>query len=156
MQQRWPSQSSDQQKIEGAPRLVEMTPTRGCQGSVITVVVQSLQQSTLVKLAFNSLVVDTKQMQAQGITSLVATVPPFQHTHSTTSNVPISICILDKDSVTETYPVAEFSYDEEQQQSESIIKFTPTTQRPTVPTPSYEPRGKISLFISFFKKKTCN
>ncbi|KAI8884765.1 hypothetical protein K501DRAFT_247276 [Backusella circina FSU 941] len=141
MQQRWPSsQSSDQPKTEGSPRLIEMTPTRGCEGGVITVVVQSLpQQSTPVKLAFNSLVVDTKQMQSQGITSLVASVPPFQHTHSATSNVPISICILDKDSVTETYPVAEFTYDGEQKEPESIIKFTPTKNL-TIPTPTFEPR----------------
>lgn len=133
MQQRWPSvQNSSEQKNNEAPRLIEITPTKGDQGTVITVVVQSLpQQLVPVKLAFNSLVVDTKQMQAQGITSLVATVPPFQHTHSTTpDNVPISICMLDKDSVTETYPVAEFSYEFDSKKTEpSLVKFTPTEKR---------------------------
>lgn len=54
--------------------------------------------------------VNTKQLQAQDITSLVATVPSFQQTHSSTPNVPISICFLDKDMVTETWIVADFNY----------------------------------------------
>lgn len=119
MQQRWPSSvqtdqhQQQQQKNVEAPRLIEMSPVRGSQGTIVTVVVQSLShhQFVPVRLAFNSLVVDTKQMQAQGITSLVAAVPPFQQTHSATTNVPISVCMLDKDSVTETWPVAEFVYD---------------------------------------------
>ncbi|KAI8881865.1 hypothetical protein K501DRAFT_252452 [Backusella circina FSU 941] len=139
MQQRWSSvQNSSEQKTNEAPRLIEITPTKGDQGTVITVVVQSLpQQLVPVKLAFNSLVVDTKQMQAQGITSLVATVPPFQHTHSSVpNNVPISICMLDKDSVTETYPVAEFSYEFDSKKTEpSIVKFTPTEKRNDINTP---------------------
>ncbi|KAL0137035.1 hypothetical protein V8B55DRAFT_1544989, partial [Mucor lusitanicus] len=146
MQQRWPSSvhSNDQQQAlhqqqqhqqqqqkptaGEAPRLIELAPTRGSQGTVVTVVVQSLpHQIVPVKLAFNSLVVDTKQMQAQGITSLVAAVPPFQHTHSTTANVPISICMLDKDSVTETWPVAEFVYDFDTKDSSTTSTTTPTT-----------------------------
>lgn len=144
MQQRWPTpdqhhhhhqqqphqqqphhQHQPQKTVSEPPRLTEMAPTRGSQGTVVTVVVQSLpHQLVPVKLAFNSLVVDTKQMQAQGITSLVAAVPPFQQTHSSTANVPISICMLDKDSVTETWPVAEFVYEFENK--ESTANTTPT------------------------------
>ncbi|CAO3614263.1 unnamed protein product [Mucor hiemalis] len=130
MQQRWPQNDGQQlqqqqQKSTEPPRLIEMAPTCGSQGTVVTVVVQSLpHQLVPVKLAFNSLVVDTKQMQAQGITSLVAAVPPFQQTHSTTANVPISICILDKDSVTETWPVAEFIY--EFDNKDATANTTPT------------------------------
>lgn len=130
MQQRWPQNDGQQlqqqqQKTTEAPRLIEMAPTCGSQGTVVTVVVQSLpHQLVPVKLAFNSLVVDTKQMQAQGITSLVAAVPPFQQTHSTTANVPISICMLDKDSVTETWPVAEFIY--EFDNKDATANTTPT------------------------------
>lgn len=114
MQQRWPMQQEDEQQknAQVMPRLIEITPSKGNQGSIITVVVQSLpQQAVSVKLAFNSLVVDTKQMQAQGITSLVATVPPFQHTNAASTSVPISVCIIDKDSVIETWPITEFTYE---------------------------------------------
>lgn len=114
MQQRWSMhQGQDQQKSNQAmPRLIDISPSKGNQGTIVTVVVQSLnQQAVSVKLAFNSLVVDTKQMQAQGITSLVASVPPFQHINATSSNVPISVCVVDKDSVIETWPIAEFTYD---------------------------------------------
>ncbi|KAI8087387.1 hypothetical protein BDF21DRAFT_379329 [Thamnidium elegans] len=129
MQQRWPptvhTEQHTQQKNGQAPRLIEMSPRSGNQGTIVTVVVQSLpHQLVPVKLAFNSLVVDTKQMQAQGITSLVAAVPPFQQTHSATANVPISICILDKDSVTETWPVAEFAYEFETEDSTTTPTLT--------------------------------
>jgi hypothetical protein len=60
--------------------------------------------------------VDTKQMRGQQVTTLVAHVPPFQQTHSTTSFVvPISICFLDKDMVTETWQVAKFEYSQQPQ-----------------------------------------
>ncbi|KAI8970006.1 hypothetical protein BDF20DRAFT_838414 [Mycotypha africana] len=139
MQQRWPStlannQQQQQAQKEGqAPRLIELTPTKGSQGIVVTVVVQSLPHPMVpVKLAFNSLVVDTKQMQAQGITSLAATVPPFQHTHSTSVNVPISICMLDGDTVTETWPVAQFIYEFEPKESTVSTATTPLlTSAPT-------------------------
>ncbi|KAF1802543.1 hypothetical protein FB192DRAFT_1280573 [Mucor lusitanicus] len=102
------------QKSEGkgaqGPRLIELSPSGGIEGTIVTVVVQALPPQMPAKLAFNSLMVDTKQLQAQGITSLVATVPSFQQTHSSTPNVPISICFLDKDMVTETWTVADFNY----------------------------------------------
>ncbi|KAI8374384.1 uncharacterized protein BYT42DRAFT_615554 [Radiomyces spectabilis] len=111
-QQKWLMNASQDttQKHGDAPKLIDMSPSRGNEGTIITVVVQALPSQMPVKLAFNSLVVDTKQMQAQGITSLVATVPPFQQTHSASPAVPISICFLDKDMVTETWLVAEFMY----------------------------------------------
>jgi hypothetical protein len=161
MQQRWPAnyQQQPEQKTGEPPRLIEIAPTRGVQGTVVTIVVQSLPHPMVpVKLAFNSLVVDTKQMQAQGITSLVATVPPFQHTHSTSANIPISICMLDKDSVTETWPVAEFLY-------EFTDAKEPSTNAPTVTpsvsnsssidydandkqTSSYQPRGGKNTYFN--------
>jgi hypothetical protein len=137
MQQRWPTnyQQQSEQKNGEPPRLIEMAPTRGIQGTVVTIVVQSLPHPMVpVKLAFNSLVVDTKQMQAQGITSLVAAVPPFQHTHSTTANVPISVCMLDKDSVTETWPVAEFIY--EFTDTKESINTATSTSASTTPSSS--------------------
>ncbi|KAK4514764.1 Glycine--tRNA ligase 1, mitochondrial [Mucor velutinosus] len=124
-QQKWPSMSGDhqqqqqqkqhlQQKNEGktiqGPKLIEMSPAQGNEGTIVTVVVQALPPQMPAKLAFNSLMVDTKQLQSQGITSLVATVPSFQQTHSSAPNVPVSICFLDKDMVTETWTVADFNY----------------------------------------------
>lgn len=129
MQQKWPpaAQIEQQQKDDKSPRLIEMAPVRGIQGTIITVVVRSLpHQFAPVKLAFNSLVVDTKQMYSQGITSLVAAVPPFEQTHSTTTIVPISVCMLDKDSVTETWPVAEFIYDFKTKEPAKTSIVTPT------------------------------
>lgn len=103
-----------QEKSEGknaqGPKLIELSPAHGNEGTIVTVVVQALPPQMPAKLAFNSLVVDTKQLQAQSITSLVATVPSFQQTQSSTPNVPVSICFLDKDMVTETWTVADFNY----------------------------------------------
>jgi len=123
-QQKWPSLSEDQQhqqqqqhaqeksedKNAQGPKLIQLSPAHGNEGTIVTVVVQALPPQMPAKLAFNSLMVDTKQLQAQDITTLVATVPSFQQTHSSTPNVPVSICFLDKDMVTETWTVADFSY----------------------------------------------
>lgn len=106
------------------PKLVELNPSFGNEGTIVTVVVQALPPQIPVKLAFSSLMVDTKQLQAQGITSLVATVPSFQQTHSTTSTVPISVCYFDKDMVTETWMVAEFTYHDENKQSTNTVNST--------------------------------
>lgn len=115
MQQRWPMQQEQEiqhQKTNAAPSLIEISPAKGNQGTIVTIVVQNLpRQLVPVKLAFNSLLVDTKQMQAQGITSLVASVPPFESINSTSPSVPISVVIIDQDSVIETWPVAEFCYE---------------------------------------------
>lgn len=132
MQQRWPPTAHQEHQIRlkggEAPRLIEISPIKGIQGTVVTVVLQSLpHQLVPVKLAFNNLVVETKQMQGQGIISLVAVVPPFQQTRSTTSIVPISICILDKDSITETWPVAEFTYESETEGSTTTSTLTSTS-----------------------------
>ncbi|KAI8647128.1 hypothetical protein BD408DRAFT_358767 [Parasitella parasitica] len=161
MQQRWhhdqlQTQQQQQQKptASEAPHLIELAPTRGSQGTVITVVVQSLpRQIVPVKLAFNSLVVDTKQMQAQGITSLVAAVPPFQHTHATTANVPISICMLDKDSITETWPVAEFVYDFDTKDNSTSTTSTPTTPSATLNTVTDYSFSKMTGGVSSYQQQ---
>lgn len=88
---------------------VDITPTQGGEGTVVTVIAQMPMPPA--KLAFNSLLVNTQQMQVRNITTLVAVVPPFQHTQSPTSLVPISICFLARDTVvTETIVVADFLY----------------------------------------------
>lgn len=88
---------------------IDMTPTQGEEGAVVTVIAQ--MPLPPAKLAFNSLLVNTQQMQVRNITTLVAVVPPFPHTRSPTSLVPVSICFLAKDTmVTETTFVADFLY----------------------------------------------
>ncbi|KAI8988018.1 hypothetical protein BDF20DRAFT_910565 [Mycotypha africana] len=149
-QQKWPAMSdndapsSAKANTNEGIKLIELNPTHGNEGTIVTVVVQALPPHIPAKLAFNSLMVDTKQLQAQGITSLVATVPSFQQTHSPSPNVPISICFLDKDMVTETWIVADFVYDLQppQPQHDESNKFNKdssaasTTTHTTI-TPSY-------------------
>ncbi|KAI8365318.1 uncharacterized protein BYT42DRAFT_589520 [Radiomyces spectabilis] len=113
MQTRWtPQPSMTMMKTEDTPRLIEMNPSRGTQGTVITLVIQSLPIHHIsdIKIAFNDLVLDTKQMQAQGITSLVATVPPLIQINTSSTVVPISICLLNRDTVIEAWPMGEFTY----------------------------------------------
>ncbi|KAI8333243.1 hypothetical protein BD560DRAFT_414962 [Blakeslea trispora] len=130
MQHRWlPTVSTDhspeQPKNTESPRVIKMTPNRGSEGTTITVVVQSLAcPSNPVKLAFNSLVVNTKQLQSQNITSLVATVPPFRHTQSTSSQVPVSICITNGDTVTATWTIADFIYEFVKREEEEMAPRT--------------------------------
>lgn len=180
-QQKWPTISEDQQnhhhqqqeqhqnqqknennEITEGPKLIELSPAQGKEGTIVTVVVQALPPQMPAKLAFNSLMVDTKQLQAQDITSLVATVPSFQQTHSSTSNIPISICFLDKDMVTETWFVADFNYtlndeivkksktkDNHHHPSTTISQFYQTASEagPSNSTiDSYQPEGKSLLY----------
>lgn len=105
-------------KTDKPDELIDITPTEGDEGTVVTVVVQS--QIPSAKLAFNSLLLNTQQMQMRNITTLVAVVPPFQHTRSLTSLVPVSICFLEKDIVTETTFVADFLYTTDKQKSPLI------------------------------------
>lgn len=144
MQQRWPMQQQlqqQQEKTNESPSLMEIKPARGTQGTIVTVVVQNLSHQLPVKLAFNSLLVDTKQMQAHGITSIVASVPPFQQTNATSQNVPISIVIIDQDAVIETWPIAEFYYE-----IDTPSPSTPTTTTTSClnSTPSYTGTTKIT------------
>ncbi|ORZ06705.1 hypothetical protein BCR42DRAFT_427042, partial [Absidia repens] len=104
-----------------APRLLSVSPSEGQEGTMITMVLQGLPVQP-VKLAFNSLVVDTKQMQCQQhqqqkddetilITTLMATVPSFRTTHSSLRTVPISVCFFDsKDIIVNTFYLVNFTY----------------------------------------------
>jgi hypothetical protein len=106
------------------PRLLSLSPSQGPSGSMMTMVLQDLPLRP-VKLAFNSLVVDTKQLPSQNgaMTTLLATIPGFDLTLSTTSSVPISVCFLGNNGIIDdTFFVTNFTYNsgpnqtEEQQQ----------------------------------------
>lgn len=92
---------------------IKLTPNHGQEETTITVVVQGFAPFP-AKLAFNNLLVDTNQMQQDNHHTLfVASVPPFQQTHATTSTVPVSICFLKNNWVTSSWFVANFIYDVE-------------------------------------------
>ncbi|KAI8976205.1 hypothetical protein BDB01DRAFT_853256 [Pilobolus umbonatus] len=142
VQQRWPS--PHQQKVDNQPKLFQMSPMTGNEGTIVTVVIQSLHHHTIpIKLAFNTLVVDTKQMQGQGITSLVASVPPFQLTHSTTANVPVYLCLLDKGSFTSTWLIAEFVYDFTQESSDPMLMEYSPKQKDLAEESLFPPRDNL-------------
>ncbi|CAO3587701.1 unnamed protein product [Absidia cylindrospora] len=102
------------------PKLLSVSPSEGREGSTITMVLQDLPDQP-VKLAFNSLVVDTKQVQFQQqqqqedrtifTTTLMAIIPSFRTTHSTLRTVPISVCFFDsKDIIVNTTFLVNFTY----------------------------------------------
>lgn len=125
-----------QDNADQEPKLIEFNPRQGQEGTIVTIVVQSLPSQIPIKLAFNNLLVETRQMQAQGITSLVATVPPFQQIQqqqtssasqgSRVATVPLSICFLNRDHVaTETWLVSDFVYTDTRGSSNDINMFQP-------------------------------
>ena len=94
--------------------MIGIGPVQGEEGTVITVVAKGLITHDHLKLAFNSHLIDTRHIHVQDFTSLVAAVPAFKHTHSTTSRVTISICFFEKNSVINTWPIANFYYQKQQ------------------------------------------
>ncbi|KAI8644201.1 hypothetical protein BD408DRAFT_384012 [Parasitella parasitica] len=174
-QKKWPSVAEDQQQlllqksessVLQGPKLIELSPTRGNEGTIVTVVVQRMPPHIPAKLAFNSLMVDTKQLQAHDITSLVATVPPFQQTHHSTPNVPISICFLDANMVTKTWIVADFNFDgvnEIRSPGVSLLNISATGQTYHQDTCSYQPKdnndflnSSITAYQSFYSPAAGN
>ncbi|KAI8098605.1 uncharacterized protein BX664DRAFT_319138 [Halteromyces radiatus] len=92
------------------PKLLSFTPNHGQEGTLITIVLEGLPIQP-VKLAFNSLVVDTKLIRSQQTTTLMATIPNFDMTLSTSNIVPTSVCFLnEKDIVEDTFYLANFTY----------------------------------------------
>jgi hypothetical protein len=85
-------------------------------------------------------------MQAYGITSLVATVPSFQHIHSSSYTVPVSICVLDRDMVTETWLVSNFLYT-------TISSDSKNETLPFNNNISSQTKGNKSLSIEYYKLK---
>ncbi|KAI8333065.1 hypothetical protein BC941DRAFT_495973, partial [Chlamydoabsidia padenii] len=130
---KWPSPNYEQQRQQQerysikattitAPRLLTLSPSHGAAGTTITIVLQDLPLRP-VKLAFNSLVVDTKQLPSQNgtMTTLLATIPSYETTLSTTSTVPISVCFLgDNGIIQDTFFVTKFVYTLEPQQNNAI------------------------------------
>ncbi|CAO3577761.1 unnamed protein product [Absidia cylindrospora] len=115
-----------------SPKLLSINPSQGQEGTMITMVLQDLPAQS-VKLAFNSLVVDTKQLQSQqqddgmNTTTLMATIPNFQMTLSAVHTVPISVCFLNNEDIIEdTILLTNFTY---QFDSDSQHQYKPERKR---------------------------
>ncbi|KAI8340571.1 hypothetical protein BC941DRAFT_417588 [Chlamydoabsidia padenii] len=108
--------TSNQEKKR--PKLLSIHPNQGQEGTTVTLTLSDLPFAYTYKLAFNSMVVETRQIQSSlqngsdcASIVLISTVPSFQMTLSTTNNVPISVCFLDKnDMVEDTFFVTDFTY----------------------------------------------
>ncbi|CAO3659428.1 unnamed protein product [Rhizopus stolonifer] len=86
---------------------MEISRKSGTGGSPITVVIRSFFRESL-RLAVNDQVMETKQIQVQGITSLTATVPDMP---LSSSNVAVRICFMDGNLITKTWFVSNFLYE---------------------------------------------
>ncbi|KAG2197022.1 hypothetical protein INT47_009738 [Mucor saturninus] len=91
---------------------MKLTPDHGPEETTVTVVVQAFPSYIPVKLAFNTLLVDTNPiMRNKDHTILMASVPPFSHTNAQTFSVPVSLCFIKNNYVTSCLFVANFIYD---------------------------------------------
>lgn len=88
---------------------VEIFTTRGTKGIDVTVTVHANIQKEL-KLAFNEFVLDTKQLHHQGVTSLVATIPPMPFINS---RVAVHICFIEHGAIVDTRFIASFIYEQD-------------------------------------------
>ncbi|ORX58033.1 hypothetical protein DM01DRAFT_1318724 [Hesseltinella vesiculosa] len=118
------------------PKLLTMMPTFGHAGSQLTLVLQDLTD-TNVKVAFNSLVVETRQVRSQDITSLVVTVPNYELTLSTSPIVPLSLCFMQNEMIQDTVFLSNFSYQDKPNMDSTRDAMYPST--PFYPPPTTDP-----------------
>lgn len=126
----WPISTSqglmDDNQDKPLLRLLSMHPSKGQEDTTITLTLDSLPSSFTYRLAFNSLMVETRQMQQSTpqndltgaatapttTTILTASVPSFRMTLCNTPTVPISVCFLNGNGMIEdTCYVATFTYE---------------------------------------------
>ncbi|KAI8075334.1 hypothetical protein BC940DRAFT_314994 [Gongronella butleri] len=117
------------------PKLLTMMPAVGQPGTQLTLVLQNLA-ATNVKLAFNSLVVDTRLVRSQDITSLVVTVPSFELTLATAPAVPLSLCYMQNDMIQDTVFLANFTYQAKMNEPRDAVFGAPVSQAYYPPPPS--------------------
>ncbi|CAO3596343.1 unnamed protein product [Absidia cylindrospora] len=111
---RWTDLENQKMQVSpmNSPKMIKMNLAPGPAGTVATLWINDLTMDQYTsKLAFNALIVDTKVVQSQGVTTLVATVPPHRETHCSTTTVPIYLCLLEDDNVVVTWHITDFSYD---------------------------------------------
>ncbi|CAM0139025.1 unnamed protein product [Umbelopsis sp. WA50703] len=115
--------TSNESSKDQPPRVLECGPNEGPAGITIRVVIQSLPSNPTLKLAFGGLVVDTKQLNNANFTTLAAIVPNTTHTQNNSSQVPISVCIYDNDTVHNSWVIGEFTYTEAQDKNDRKRSF---------------------------------
>ncbi|KAG0048407.1 hypothetical protein BGZ83_006615 [Gryganskiella cystojenkinii] len=96
------------------PRVLEYNPHYGPGGQMLTVTLQVISDNAL-RIAFGTLVVDTKQYAANGYVTLSCTVPSFAITRWFTSKVPLYVLQMENDMVKESWPFGDYSYYEDTQ-----------------------------------------
>ncbi|KAG0927588.1 hypothetical protein G6F57_013659 [Rhizopus arrhizus] len=99
--------------------LIEISRTSGTSGTLITVIIRSSFEEPL-QLAFNDHLLDTKQTQVQGITSLVALIPDMS---LTSFNGVIRICFMNGNLVTKTWFVSDFFYESKRNAPDPITNY---------------------------------
>jgi hypothetical protein len=89
---------------------VQCSPFAGPEGTEVTVTIQSPLSDVGFKIAFGSLVVNTKQMSSMNMYTLIATAPNHVLTNCASYVVPISVCAYKGDSAIQTWTVGRFNY----------------------------------------------
>lgn len=135
------SMASNESSKDQPPRVLECTPNEGPAGITVRVVIQSLPSNPTLKLAFGGLVVDTKQLDNANFTTLAAIVPNTTHTQNNSSQVPISVCIYDNDTVHNSWVIGEFTYTE----GNVYISTFPMTRRVDTDCQEKKKRSKINI-----------
>jgi hypothetical protein len=90
--------------------VVQCSPHAGQEGTEVTVTMQSALADVDFKIAFGSIVVDTKKLSSMDMHTLVAAAPNHVLTQCTTYSVPVSVCAYRGDTAIQTWTVGRFNY----------------------------------------------
>jgi hypothetical protein len=137
-------------------RLLSIHPNQGQEGTTFTLTLDYLPSSFTYRIAFNSLMVETRQMQQSTLqndltattTILTATVPSRQTTLCDTPTVPISVCFLNGSGMIEdTCYVATFTYETTAETPSPLQqrkrRYSITDETSSSPTKRVARQGKV-------------
>ncbi|KAK9751758.1 hypothetical protein K7432_018090, partial [Basidiobolus ranarum] len=94
------------------PRVLQYYPRGGMEGMPFTVVLQFCPKEQL-KLGFGTHVVNTKQWNAHGYTTLTASIPEFVETKWFTPKVPVCILAVEQGVVLDSWYFGEYKYNDD-------------------------------------------
>ncbi|KAK9766104.1 hypothetical protein K7432_005066 [Basidiobolus ranarum] len=103
-----PAESNQPRNIP-RPRVLQYYPRGGLEGMPFTVVLQFCPKEQL-KLGFGTHVVNTKQWNAHGYTTLTASIPEFVETKWFTPKVPVCILAVEQGIVLDSWYFGEYTY----------------------------------------------
>ncbi|ORX99653.1 hypothetical protein K493DRAFT_299273 [Basidiobolus meristosporus CBS 931.73] len=95
------------------PRVLQYYPRGGMEGMPFTVVLQFCPKEQL-KLGFGTHVVNTKQWNAHGYTTLTASIPEFAETKWFTPKVPVCILAVEQGIVLDSWYFGEYKYNNDE------------------------------------------